>query len=182
MATFVKLLLDNWDFNIRETLFFEDLDDVLVNVIRKKRYDRRGEFYMIIIEKLIEAGANINATNTRYMDNREELSAMHYCCDEAKYYAETFGELFDDGTLWFNYEYHWFFRYWIPELIEHGADPTMPAGDKRMTALDLLVAVDYRHCKSDIQKEAIDNYVQGLAECWRKLHEDGLACGKKRVI
>lgn len=205
LGTLTTVLAENLQFNLRFLLPFEDIDDVLANFIREKPKEKVAQaenFDYIIIEKLLEAGANINATNTIYDGERDrlfvldidatktiynrdryELSALHFWCSELNDLFKDFTSLDDHGKLWFRQA--WIYTDWIPQLIRYGADPTMPAGDDGKTALDLLVADDTPSCsprQSMLSREAIKKHLEDFASLWRKIHEDRLACGKKPVI
>jgi hypothetical protein len=69
LATLTTVLLENLQFNIRFLLPFEDSDSVLANFISNRplvQAAQMQDFDYIIIETLLEAGANINATSAIY--------------------------------------------------------------------------------------------------------------------
>lgn len=117
-----------------------------------------GEFFYLVIEQLVKAGANINSPIPLRGMHPYGVTALHRICVNVNLWKLSNSDeklLLATSTL--------------PKLVTHGADPTIPGGVDGKTAIEALVA-NFDNFQSDIAKE----YLKDLASLLMKLHEERL--------
>lgn len=142
----------------------DSLDDVLSTFIigKPRGFEDRvpTESAFATIERLIETGANINARIPGRGSNGP--TALHDLCVR----VNTKHRLRRPNDQSIRKPGSWVAEEFIPFLIDKGANPTIPVGEKGETAIDALLAE-----VEEFQLESAVAYVKDLADMLRKGYE-----------
>ncbi|CRG90586.1 hypothetical protein PISL3812_07630 [Talaromyces islandicus] len=138
----------------------DDIDNVLSAFIISKARSWLSspplESSYMIIERLIKAGANINALIPLRGMHPYGVPVLHRICADTNSLRRSRPELPHDP---------WLSTTIFPNLVKNGADPMIPAGDDGKTAVEALVA------NLDQLQEADKDYLNSLGALLKQLHE-----------